>query len=165
VYRFEQWLLDEARWRAIPIFLGIVLVAQHLYMFCITNFFSFFHIGPFGTLWGGIGSLPLPAFIVVASLVEESLFRFFPLVLSRIIAKHPLEITLLIAVASSIVFGFIHGGIVHIFVQGVLGFIWCILFLKCGGNHDNPLKALFVTWTSHALYNFVLLGLAALHVI
>lgn len=96
--------------------------------------------------------------------IEELLFRFPLLALTD--ERWSTTKILICASVSSASFGFFHGGVYHIFLQGVSGFIFCILFLKCGGfrgiQWKGAVKALTATTTVHFLYNVVRFGITIL---
>ncbi len=95
-----------------------------------------------------------PFWLFSTVLFEEFLFRLplaFFLDMELSINK-----VLIMAIFSSTIFGFLHGGIIHIFIQGVAGFLWCILFLKCGGLNKNYAKAFCATTISHFLFDIMI---------
>lgn len=95
-------------------------------------------------------SFPFRLFRAVA--IEEILFRFFPLTVAIQIwgATWP---TVMIAFFSSILFGWIHGNIYNVLIQGVGGLIFCFIFLKCGGFDHRLVQALFFSIAAHYLFN------------
>lgn len=95
------------------------------------------------------------AFVVLRVFVEETLFRLLPLVIGRTITSSP-KLLLLISVISSILFGYIHAGVPTIFLNGVVGFVLCIVFLKFGGMNKKYTKALMVVTFLHVVNNLYL---------
>ena len=67
---------------------------------------------------------------------------------------------LVFAIIFSVIFGFLHGGIPNIFIQGVGGFMYSVLFLKCGGLQGNYTKAIATSTAVHFLFNMTLLAIA-----
>lgn len=85
---------------------------------------------------------------------EEVLFRLLPIALVR--QATPSRAWLLFTVfASSILFGYVHGSLSNILVQGTIGFAFAFVFLKCGGMNGRYLKALFWTSATHAMVNLI----------
>jgi membrane protease YdiL (CAAX protease family) len=79
---------------------------------------------------------------ILAPVWEELAFRYAPLELSK-----KFEGTLLPVVAiSSILFGYQHGGVGGIMIQGVLGAIFCWVYVKNG-------YSLLSSMTLHSLWN------------
>jgi len=95
-------------------------------------------------------SFPFRLFRAVT--IEEVLFRFFPLTVALSVwgATWP---TVMIAFLSSIIFGWIHGNIYNVLIQGVGGLIFCFIFLKCGGFSHHHVQALFFSIAAHYLFN------------
>jgi len=87
---------------------------------------------------------------------QEMIFRFFPLAVAVRLWGASGRV-LLVAVASSIVFGLIHEGYQYwlypILLQGVAGIYFVILFLKCGGFQKNYAKAVSVCIAVHFFWN------------
>jgi hypothetical protein len=89
---------------------------------------------------------------------EELIFRMLPIVtgvmyLERTGYKRWLFLLILVF---SVRFGYIHGTYWNILIQGVAGFLYCIIFLKAGGNQFKFFQALFVTGLVHYSYNILL---------
>lgn len=80
---------------------------------------------------------------VVAPLWEEVAFRVIPL---KLIAKSQ-DAIVPVMVASSMIFGYLHGGPINILFQGVMGFVMACVYVKNGYSY----------WSSvllHAIWNF-----------
>lgn len=92
---------------------------------------------------------------------EEELFYRFPLAFF-VWLKWPLKRMLLVAATLSLLFGFFHGGILYVFLQGTIGFGLCLIFLKCGGSHKRYFKAIGATTLTHCFLNGVLLAISVL---
>lgn len=160
---FLDWLEDEA--------IGFEVVSLIFKILIIDLVWTFFAmmvlVGAGSTLnFYQLTSVPIPdnidlyflIFLFSAAMVEEALFRFFPLLIAVALwGKSRLIIGVM--VVSSIIFGFIHGGPINLIFQGVGGFFLCIIFLKCGGFQKRPLKALLSSTTAHFLYNLVIFSL------
>jgi len=70
--------------------------------------------------------------LLLIAILEELVFRIAPL---GILAWHGAHTSTLLVTAavSSVIFGYMHGGLANIPVQGLSGLILSLLFLKCGG--------------------------------
>ena len=101
-------------------------------------------------------SLYFPCFLYFSAAIEEIIFRCIPLMLAVEILGTSKKV-FLVAIFSLIIFGTSHGGYDHIFLQGISGFICCIVFLKCGGFNENYLKGFLSSTTSHFLFNMILM--------
>lgn len=88
------------------------------------------------------------------ALAEEAFWRF-PLVILVVIGVKILPI-LIVAAAISLLFGAAHSKLINILLQGGDGFLWCLLFLKCGGLQGNYFQALLVTTIVHFVCNFII---------
>ncbi|MBI1957338.1 MAG: CPBP family intramembrane metalloprotease [Candidatus Niyogibacteria bacterium] len=120
----------------------------------------------------GTPFIPLVAhYIILAVLLEEIIFRFIPLSVA-VRMKCSFTKLMAIAIASSVIFGFLHGilpalkrgdamefmnGVPFIFIQGVSGFLLSIAFLKCGGYAGKFEKALLASTAIHGLENSIIL--------
>jgi len=106
-------------------------------------------------------NLMLVLIVFANAMKEEILFRLPLAFLTKCNCKN--EIVITSAIFSSVLFGFIHGSLSHIFVQGVVGFCFCFLFLKCGGWQNNFAKALTATTGAHFLLNMFYLLSPTIH--
>lgn len=95
-----------------------------------------------------------PFYLLLAAYSEEFVFRL-PLAL---LVKWEWSVKGILIAASvlSVLFGLVHGGIVNIFIQGVAGFAYCLLFLKAGGMQGKVVKPLVVTTLVHFSFNGIL---------
>ncbi|MCX6792434.1 MAG: CPBP family intramembrane metalloprotease [Candidatus Falkowbacteria bacterium] len=91
--------------------------------------------------------------VIVGPFIEEAAFRFLPLlVVSALTQKiYPIIITVLV---SSFIFGFLHGDLLNVFVQGFSGLFLCFIYWKSGAAEDKHCKALSYSYLSHASWNF-----------
>jgi len=97
--------------------------------------------------------------LFVCAAIEEIFFRFIPLYFARLLTKKT-SIILFVAIISSIIFGDLHGNAWHIFLQGISGFILCVVYLKCGGMQGKIIKPLSCSTLSHFGFNSFLTLLA-----
>lgn len=88
--------------------------------------------------------------------IEEFIFRL-PLILFIWKNAQP-KTMLMIMIFLSVIFGLGHGGWVGVPIQGVMGFIFCLVFLKCGGMQKKYMKAFFSSTGVHFAYNFIVIG-------
>lgn len=95
--------------------------------------------------------------IPILAFLEELCFRL-PLALFTAARVHPVTI-LAVAIGLSAIFGYAHGGWWQIPLQGTSGFIFCVVFLKCGGLQKKYVKALFSSSSVHLLSNWIALAL------
>lgn len=109
-----------------------------------------------------IFSLIFAGNVFLNAFIEEFWYRFVSIGLMTALAaiatntiRQSTKIALLISIPVSIFFGYIHGGWDHIFVQGVIGFIFSIVFIKCGGVIKRRNKPVFVN------LGYLLIGLLA----
>jgi len=100
-------------------------------------------------------SLYLPCFLYASAALEEILFRLIPLTFAVEVWGTSKKV-FLVAIVSSIIFGVLHGGYDHIFLQGISGFVYCIVFLKCGGLNENYIKGFLSSSTAHFLFNMTI---------
>lgn len=103
-----------------------------------------------------IFSISFPFVLLFGAMLEEYVFRLVPLkfVLNRNIGFE--ELTKVVLVVSAF-FGYIHGGIEHVFIQGLGGIVLSVVFLKCGGLNKNYRKAYICSTASHYSFNMILL--------
>lgn len=86
--------------------------------------------------------------------LEEAAFRYpitIAVDLESRVGTFPLVIVS--AIALSILFGYLHGGILFIFIQGVSGLLYSVLFLKCGGYARKALKPVATCTAAHFAWN------------
>lgn len=88
-----------------------------------------------------------------APLWEELAFRFVPISIARRAGR---EVMIPVIVASSIIFGILHGGYLNILIQGVGGFALSLVYIRNGYCYWSAVAA-------HALWNWMLvIGLPSL---
>ena len=99
-------------------------------------------------------------FLIFAAFKEEIVFRL-PLFFA-IEREVSFQKMIFFTIILSVIFGLFHGSIVNIFMQGFCGFVFCILFLKCGGYQKKYIKAITVTTMAHFTYNLIIVTLTLL---
>ena len=88
--------------------------------------------------------------LAFAPVWEEYVFRHVPLKLAN--KFNDQDITWFIIIITSVILGVVHGGVRNIFIQGVVGFMSALLYLRNGNSY----------WSSvvfHAMYNFYVIAL------
>jgi len=108
-------------------------------------------------------SLPIltPFFVIVITLMvltEEIVFRFLPLSLTVWVTQGNHIAITIVVIISSFLFGWLHGGLFNVPIQGVGGVILSAVFLWCGGEENRPFSALFASTAVHWLYNATILA-------
>ncbi|OGM29354.1 hypothetical protein A2801_01530 [Candidatus Woesebacteria bacterium RIFCSPHIGHO2_01_FULL_41_10] len=160
-------------------YLETMKVMAHLYIVApgILFILSFIILLPFGGIQSypgrdfggtvvqelGTGNLDLPSVLVlgvyffVAALTEEYLFRFLPVGLAAIILwrRFP-KAVLLISIAASFIFGYIHAPN-YLIVMGSTGFILCVLFLKIWRSQKSFALALASSTALHFSWNMMII--------
>jgi len=96
------------------------------------------------------------AYFIGVAIQEELLFRVLPLGFGRFITKDPRVLLWMIVIPTSILFGFVHGSVWNILIQGVGGMILCIVYLMCGGYQGKILKPFFMTSAIHCVYDTII---------
>ena len=104
--------------------------------------------------WLGDASSGLGLFMVLifAPVIEEALFRLLPLTL--VLDKHPDKIRAVQIAVCGIIFGWMHGSPLNVFIQGFVGLMLGWLFVK---NYSSQWAAYFSCVIVHALYNFTVI--------
>lgn len=97
-------------------------------------------------------SLSFILILALTALLEEVLFR---LPLALFVRWWDIRAALIVAAMVSVVFGFLHGDVWHVLIQGASGFLYCIVYLKCGGSWGRYWKGLFSAFAAHALFNAI----------
>lgn len=109
------------------------------------------------------GFLGLAEHLVGSAVVEEILFRFLPLaLLERVGGKYRRTLQLGGSVAVSGVFGYLHGGVANVFLQGVTGFALSLIYLQTRVRSKSHALALFHSARAHLFFNLALLFAAYL---
>lgn len=86
---------------------------------------------------------------IIAPLAEEILFRHFPLQLIKRIKGYK-EWLFPAMLFTSAIFGYLHQGAVSIPIQGFMGFVMCIVYIKNGFNYWSSVSL-------HFAWNFALI--------
>ncbi len=102
-----------------------------------------------------------PLEIFSAAFMEELMFRLAflgPFIFFW--GKRNIGLLLTISFISSVLFGFAHGHLYNLFIQGIGGFIICLFFIKACETDYTPsrifqYRALMITAFAHTLHNAI----------
>lgn len=106
----------------------------------------------------GVQDIALRSF-VATPLREEFLYRVVPFGFVWGVwgtfwkTTPPLAAALVLVALTSFVFGFVHGGIGNVFIQGLIGVVIALVFLVWGSYGRTPLKGICVILILHGSYN------------
>lgn len=95
----------------------------------------------------------IPVLFLIAT-VEEAIFRIIPLTIALRESQRK-SVHLTVVLLSAIVFGFIHGGPIHIFIQGIGGFLYAVIFLKYA-QQERYGEASLVVISMHVAFNAIM---------
>ncbi len=107
--------------------------------------------------------------VILAPIIEEFIFRFVPLTLSLLVFEvsrksrksRNLILTAVILI-SSVIFGYFHYGWPSIFIQGVVGALWSLFFLKVSQNAGGVFQGYASVVTLHGLHNLLVMLISLL---
>lgn len=138
-----SWLDKEVKGIKVFYFIVVILLIDILYH-AIFIFVSWPVTDYFPSGFSSVGDIKIltwyfPFFLFFAALGEEIIFRAIPLAYARLLFGKSDKV-IYVAIVFSIIFGLCHGGVSNIFTQGVGGFLYCIVFLKCGGFQDEKIR-------------------------
>ncbi len=149
-----RWLEKEACGKNLCFYVIICLIIDFMYCFSILELFNLLKINPPTSKEKIPINLIFPLILFGSAFFEELIFRA-PLI-GVIKMGWPKYKIIISATIFSAAFGMCHGSIYNIFIQGVSGFMYCVLFLKCGGIQKKYNKALITTTTAHFSFNGIL---------
>lgn len=160
--RLVSWLQKEAFGWKIPILILSVTILSFVYLGVLLGIW--YIVGsPFDEHDTETGIRILrwyfPFMLFGFAYFEEIIFRFTPIFLARTFLGKFFGASwgiLIVALVASVLFGLVHGSPHNIYVQGVSGMLYSLLFLKCGGFQDHWGKATFVSTTAHFIRNGIL---------
>lgn len=152
----KHWLYQEPSLLRVALSVLMIMTVDFLYGKLLAMRVPFFKDTRFGMKVVGIQNLFAGEWLTIlfSALFEEFVFRF-PLILA-VGSGLSLFFVLMFAVLLSIVFGILHGDPDCLWYQGVIGFLYCLLFLWCGGLSHHYGTALMTTTLAHFLHNAVL---------
>lgn len=112
---------------------------------------------PLGTGVGEVTKSFEDVFLVLplVSIFEEIIFRLLPMFLVIYFSKRlEKRQALMVAIVSSFIFGFLHGGIFNaLFIQGITGMILCLGWFKSYKISDSVILATLLTVIVHYFVN------------
>lgn len=157
--KLENWLNQEVPLKKLWLYilgaLALSLISDIFWDKVLQALFSFGGLklsGPPDRETVSILSWWFPLMLILKAWEEEMLFRWLPLYLT-VKADKPFQEKMLMAIVFSLIFGLVHGSVLSILFQGISGFIWSLLWFKCGGLQGHYIKATAVTTLTHALWN------------
>lgn len=162
--RLETWLDKEAMgWQAVRLTI-LCFIFNFIYSLTAILLIDYL-VGMPDVLFERTSKLANPSItdffivlVIIGPVMEELIFRFIPLYIILSPRSKDFNGVIIMATAASVIFGYLHGGIAHIFIQGVGGFLLCLLFLKCGGYHRRYFKGFCASFSAHALLNLTVAG-------
>ncbi|NTW14654.1 MAG: CPBP family intramembrane metalloprotease [Candidatus Moranbacteria bacterium] len=151
----ERWLRKEATIREAFVLAVAMIVVKIGYSYVLGIAFP--------QLKDAVDNAPKLGMTILA-FSTPFLFLFYAL-MEEVIFRAPLSIAedlgwsvrgmMVASLVLSVVFGLLHGSPANIPYQGVAGFFYCIMYLKCGGLTGNGMKAIAVTSISHFTWNML----------
>lgn len=96
--------------------------------------------------------------LVAAVFAEEVIFRLLPLWLSVSVFKMTKGRVVLVAAVASVIFGYCHGGIGHVLIQGLVGFLFSLVYLGAGGFKAEHPKGVFCSFAAHLTFNSIIIA-------
>lgn len=176
MHRLELWLRKGARFSSflkwLPLIVLLLLAVQSLDFLLMSAVYGKENLSS-GTVnpseavaQEGVGSFLLLG-SVAAPLIEELIFRVFPFSLLFVIlvctrakgGKAELPCVLLTTLLNSFCFGYIHGGMGNVLIQGISGLAFSVAFLKVsslGSSIRNIVKGSWAGVVFHSAFNTVL---------
>lgn len=160
-----NFLSEEANWWG-TIFLVIAVVTIDLtWTILVSSFFYLIGIkAPDDNITYYDSIVPINNWrcffrVWLGACLEEYLYRFFPIFISVefLLPASSFSAIIAVIIATSIIFGWAYGNFWCIFVQGVAGLLYSLLFLKCGGLTDDYFKAFFAATSAHFIHNYLLI--------
>jgi len=94
-------------------------------------------------------------FLLLVSTIEELIFRIVPLTIAMS-ASERASVHVLTALVMGGIFGYVHGGVGNIFLQGIGGFLYGLLFIKYAAGGERFLEASLVVILIHTAFNGLL---------
>jgi hypothetical protein len=152
------WLRIEPKGWALVRFLTIILIVNLLNAFLSIGFIYFIGIHTDGRpdIEAFMRSMPITFMCILLPIFVMSEEFFFRLSLMFFVHKQP-KVIFMSAVFLSALFGYAHGGIGYILIQGFSGLMLCLVFLKCGGLQEKPGKAFRSSSAVHLIFNWIIL--------
>lgn len=99
-----------------------------------------------------IASWLFVATILYISFEEELMFRIIPLLVALKFIKQSAGLVG-VALLTAVVFGYVHGGVYNILLQGIGGFLYAVIFIKYSQNGTRILEASLLVIVLHTFFN------------
>lgn len=152
-----SWLArGTSSWIEASSLIGAVVVVDLFWHIVVTAFYQLGRVEASKVVESSDLSFIHYFLFLPAAMSEEILFRCLPLMGAVSLWGESWRV-LLVAAASSVVFGLLHGGPAHLPLQGISSFVYCLLFLKCGGFQGNYLQATASVSAAHYVFDVILL--------
>lgn len=133
---------------AVLITLGAIKFYKWLFEVDQSQGFSFTIFDQFYTPYKHMFAIEFFFACIMAPLIEEIMFRHFPLRVIKATKKEELIVPTILF--TSVVFGLMHNGAVSIPIQGVFGLIASVVYLKNGYSYVSSV-ALHAMWNTSLL--------------
>ncbi len=173
--KIDSWFSDTAPLKSLWWVIPLLIAGIIYYDFLILNLLNYLkinkdgislHPGPFSSM----SAIDVASTILVLGFLEECLFRAGPLQIIqvssfRLFKRNSPVIVISTVFLTSIIFGYLHGNYLNIFIQGMPGAVYAVLYLKYGGYMKNDgaktefKKGLFTSTTIHVFSNTTLICL------
>ncbi len=160
IERFIGWLKTEVYGANAVLFIIffslIALLVAEINVRILTYFLNIEHKEKIFPL-----TLSLVPWMFLWALKEEFVYRR---PISLIVSRNGLGyVCLAWVIIAQIIFGLDHGSFYNIFIQGVAGCFYVVIFLKCGGASGKIIKPMLASASGHALYNLILVAIVFLN--
>jgi len=156
--KLKKWLETTVANRAIPLLIFVTIIVIVLYnfsfLFVILSYFPTYLDGP-----NNVGKIPSDFSIVNALeilgyvAVEEWLFRLMPFYIMYYYRDHLTPLLVVLTLGIVIYFGYIHGGVRYIPIQGASALALTVVFMKTGFWEGKLVKAFCCSTACHFLWN------------
>lgn len=171
---FMGWLQERPTWKQYWALILGVLLLKVVWSALVVSALSYVggfpsepddpHIDTFEDWLSNLKVLHMGLFFLAMAFLEEFIFRFLPIVVGLLLFRWwavTRPFVLIIALFASIGFAEAHGTGLHTYLlQGVGGFVYCVLFLKFSAMKLRYVfGSLIATWLMHASWNIGVLGL------
>jgi membrane protease YdiL (CAAX protease family) len=150
--RFQKWLKKPASASEVVYLIFGIFTADVLYNVIIVAILYALNLIPVGAPTEQFSLAVQLVSAAVAGIWEEIAFRILPLTyaLRRWKTEAP---TLWVLVISAGIFGYVHGGLLHLLAQGITGLLYGILFIKLSEQGRRPLRAGLMLIALHTTFD------------
>ncbi len=151
--RYRPYQLRYYRLPALALFLDVVLVIILLIFYSYIGILD--EMEEVEEIGVEIASLGFLFTIISISVIEELIFRIIPLWIAIRYLRSPWYL-ITAAFITAIVFGYVHGGVYNILLQGIGGFLYAIIFIRYAAGGKRILEASLVIIILHTIFNGLL---------